>query len=547
MERECKLIFRDDTLAPRIFEILSTTSTIGGYNNKGKREWMIEDVYFDTPDLTLERLDCVCRVRKIGEERYLEFKRRIVDAGYKACYERNRFPINTPLWSQIPIIREKLGRFVDLGDKEIEHVLTVKTNRTEIFWEASFSPSGFLMHLDEVRYTLPTSDVIDTQFEVELKEPPDSVNVDVFREILLNLFGLIPIRRSKLSRCSRLLRRIRGLTAGIPQKVILDMDPGVDDALAIFLAMNSPEIEVLAITTVTGNIDAESSARNARIILDFLRTQPGKHFPIPIIAQGCAPDISRQNATNVHGPDGLGGISLEWGEPKTPMAEKNAVELIGELLTEHPKEITIIATGPLTNIAQCIRQCPDAMRQVKELVVMGGVFFESGNRTQTAEFNIHADPKSAKVVLEFCRGLETDEIIPLTFVGLDVTHQVRLRKEWVHALGDKGNPIALFIRRFAAHYMDFYRKNEGLNGCYLHDPLAVGYVIDPTLCETEQYHVEIESEGEITNGMTIADYRPTQIFREKEKEVTGVCVKVDSKRFESLFMRRVFGDDVCSG
>ena len=330
---------------------------------------------------------------------------------------------------------------------------------------------------------------------------------------------------------------------GTPQKVILDMDPGVDDALAILLAMNSPEIEVLAITTVAGNIDAKSSARNARIILDFLRTQHGRHFPIPIIAQGCTPDISRQNATNVHGPDGLGGISSKWREPKTPMAEKDGVELIGELLTKHPKEITIIATGPLTNIAQCIRKSQNAMRRVKELVVMGGVFFESGNRTQTAEFNIHSDPKSAKVVLEFCRG--SDEIIPLTFVGLDVTHQVRLRREWVHALKDKGNPIASFVQSFVDHYMDFYRKNEGLNGCYLHDPLAVGYVIDPTLCETERYHVEIETEGEITKGMTIADYRPTQIFRKKEKEVTGVCVKVDSKRFESLFMRRVFGEDVC--
>ena len=515
MERECKLIFRDDTLAPSIFEILSTSPAIGGYSNRGKRAWGTEDVYFDTSDLSLERLQCGCRVRTIGGDKILELKKRTEDVGYKACYERKQFPIDASVHKQIPFIREKLRSFVppDLRDKEIGAVLRVQTRRTEVSWGADFSTSEFLMHLDEVQYFLPhTSEVIGTHFEVELKEDPEGVHVDVFREILCNLFGLIPIRRSKLARCSRLLKHIRERAVGSPQKVILDMDPGVDDALAILLAMNSPEMEVLAITTVAGNIDAKCSSRNARIVLDFIRDNAPDHS-MPIVACGGTPETRGQDASDVHGPDGLGGISSAWGEPRTPLSKNRAVEVIKDLLAQHLKDITLIATGPLTNIAECIQRHPEAMRQVKELVVMGGVFFESGNRTQAAEFNIHADPKAAKIVLDFCRGSGSEEVIPLTFVGLDVTHQVRLRREWVRALADKGHPVGQFVEKFAACYMDFYRRNEGLNGCYLHDPLAVGCVIDPTFCEMEHYHVEVETKGEHTCGMTVADYRPTQIFK----------------------------------
>ncbi|MBC8460034.1 MAG: nucleoside hydrolase [Deltaproteobacteria bacterium] len=540
MERECKLIFQDDALASGIFNILSKTPSLRGYHSHGKQEWTIEDIYFDTPNLALEDMNCVCRIRRVHDDSYLELKKRTVSIGYKACYEKKRFPMNSPLSSQVDEIREKVGNFasLDQNSKEIAPILRVKTNRTELHWGADFSDSFFLMHLDKVEYFFPESkEVIETHFEIELKEEPDGVHVDVFREILRNLFGLIPIRRAKLARCSRLLRKKDRL----PQKIILDMDPGVDDALAIFLAMNSPEIEVLAITAVGGNIDVESSARNARIVLDFLR-QRDNNLSIPPVAIGCQPLDAIRDASDVHGCDGLGGISCKWGEPKVPLSKDGAVEIIRKLTEKYPNEITIVATGPLTNIARCIEQYPDAVRQVKELVVMGGVFFESGNRTQAAEFNIHTDPKAAKKVLDFSRGFDESMRTPLTFVGLDVTHQVRLRREWVHSLANKGNETAQFVRKITKCYMDFYKKNEGLNGCYLHDPLAIAYVIEPTLCEVERYHVEIETEGEFTSGMTVADYRPTQIFREEEKEITGVCIKVDASRFEQLFMRQVFGD-----
>jgi len=540
MERECKLIFQDDALASGIFDILSKTPSLRGYRSHGKQEWTIEDIYFDTPELALEHLDCVCRIRRVHDDSYLELKKRTVNVGYKACYEKKCFPINFCASSQVDKIREKLRDFapLDINHKEIAPILRVKTNRTELHWGADFSDSFFLMYLDKVEYSFPEStEVIETHFEIELKEEPNGVHVDVFREILRNLFGLIPIRRSKLARCSRLLREKDRL----PQKVILDMDPGVDDAVAILLAMNSPEIEVIAITAVGGNIDVDSSARNARIVLDFLRQGDNK-LPIPPVAIGCQLSDSIRDASDVHGCDGLGGISKKWGEPEVPLSKDGAVEIIRKLTEKYPNEITIVATGPLTNIARCIEQYPDTVRRVKELVVMGGVFFESGNRTQAAEFNIHNNPKAAKKVLDFSCGLDDSTMIPLTFVGLDVTHQVRLRREWVKLLQDRGNEIAKFVQKILKTYMDFYQRNEGLNGCYLHDPLAVAYVIKPELFEVEKYYVEVETEGGSTSGMTVADYRPTQIFREKEKETTGVCIKVDASRFEQLFMRRVFGD-----
>ena len=540
--RECKLVFQDDALALGVFNILSKTPSLRGYRSRGRKEWMIEDLYFDTPTLLLEHLDCVCRIRKVRDDNYLEIKKRTVNVGYKACYENERFPISPYSPDQIDEFRSKIRDFVPSGldHREIAPILHIKTNRTELHWGGDFSNSSFLVHLDKVEYSFPESkEVVETHYEIELKEEPDGVHVDIFREILQNLFGLIPIRRSKLARCSRLLHQ----KDSTPQKVILDMDPGVDDALAILLAMNSPEIDVLAITTVGGNIDVESSARNARIVLDFLRRR-NNNLSMPPVAVGFMPADSLQDASNVHGPDGLGGVFLEWGEPEVPVSKDGAIETIRKLTEKYPNEVTIIATGPLTNIARCAEQYPDAVRRAKELVVMGGVFFESGNRTQAAEFNIHTDPKAAKTVLDFSRGSDGSGIVPLTFVGLDVTHQVRLRREWVNLLANKGNEIALFVQKISGCYMDFYHRNEGVNGCYLHDPLAVAYVINPILCEVEEYHVEIETEGKFTSGMTVADYRPTQIFREEKKEITGVCIKVDASQFERLFMKRVFEDEI---
>jgi len=178
---------------------------------------------------------------------------------------------------------------------------------------------------------------------------------------------------------------------------------------------------------------------------------------------------------------------------------------------------------------------------------MGGVFFQAGNRSPVAEFNIHTDPLAARKVVKFSRAPVSSgpyrwrENLPLTFVGLDVTHQVRFQRQVLEdALKKKPkDPNLLFTKEITGHYMDFYYRNEGLDGCYLHDPLAVAYVIDPSLCEARQFHVEVETRGEFTTGMTIADNRPTRLFKDKMKEVTWVCYKVDAERFEEMFYKRV--------
>ncbi|MBF0528727.1 MAG: nucleoside hydrolase, partial [Deltaproteobacteria bacterium] len=204
-------------------------------------------------------------------------------------------------------------------------------------------------------------------------------------------------------------------------------------------------------------------------------------------------------------------------------------------------------TGPLNNLADWMENCPETVKRLREIISMGGVFFQAGNRSQAAEFNIHANPAAARRVVEFCRAptssgiYEWRETLPLTFVGLDVTHQVRFRREILNELLNSGgrSEHLSFIRDITRFYMDFYYRNEGLDGCYLHDPLAVAYVVDPTLCQAEQYIVEVEDRGDFTKGMTVADYRPTRLFKDKMKEVTWVCYKVQSRRFEEMFVDRV--------
>lgn len=260
------------------------------------------------------------------------------------------------------------------------------------------------------------------------------------------------------------------------------------------------------------------------------------------------------DAANVHGPDGLGGVCSKYLDPAVQEQIRSepdaAFHLFKEILSGHgPETVTLVTTGPLTNVAHWIKKAPKTVKMLKEIISMGGVFFQAGNHSQAAEFNVHSDPTSGRKVVEFCRkqassGIyEGKETIPLTFIGLDVTHQVRFRRERLdQALKERPNePGLLFIKEITGHYMDFYFRNEGLNGCYLHDPLAVGYLIDPGLYQAERYHMEVENKGKFTSGMTVADYRPTRLFKDKSKEVTWVCYKVQSERFEETFLKRLLG------
>jgi purine nucleosidase len=551
MEREVKLIFSDDAIAEYVFEIISRGIEINNLRGGRPKEQNFYDIYFDTDNLLFEQNGFVSRLRKEQEERRLEVKWLERYSGNLAVYNTKKSKIMQES-EAINIIKDTiqennpLNILKDQIHKEsIKPIAEIVIYRKIIPFTNIAGDIKIWLNLDRVIYRIPGNDKeTDLHFEIEIKSEPESGDIDVFRERLRNLFGLIPFRRSKLSRFSFVIRKRNKLRNKERVKVILDMDPGVDDALAIMLAMNSPELEVLAITSVGGNVDEFRCAKNAAFVIDYLNKN--KNNPIkdlPVIACGTSSKKKLPDASNVHGPDGLGGLVNDWSPPDYLNIEKDALKLIKNYIEKYPGDITIISTGPATNIANLIKKHPESLKKVNEIVMMGGVFFDAGNRSQSAEFNIHADAKSAKEMLHFCRSnpgsSDNFNYIPLTFVGLDVTHKARLLRSNVENLVKAGNKKAKFVEGISKFYMDFYNSNEGLNGCYLHDPLAVGYVIDPSFCETELYHVEIEAGGEYTYGSSIADYRPSRLFKDISKEVTGVCVKVKHNKFEKFFLERV--------
>ncbi len=333
------------------------------------------------------------------------------------------------------------------------------------------------------------------------------------------------------------------------KRVILDMDPGVDDALAIILAMLSPELKVEAITTVSGNVRVDQCMRNVRRILEVLKPDTP-----PIIAKGHADpmitveplpntsDGNRITSADVHGSDGLGdvdrlvsgdGVTKRYPEPSLyAVSSDHAVDVILSLAADHPGEITLIPTGPLTNIAAAVIQDIERMRKIKEIIIMGGAFRVPGNVTAAAEFNIFFDPHAADVVVK--SGL------PITFVGLDVTRQVLLRRSYVEQeVKPLNTQLAQFICDVTGVYMDFHRKYYGFDGCYMHDPLAIGTVIKPDIVQSEEIHVQVETQGNVTSGMTVADLR--RMKSHKPTPNVRVCTNVDADRFLTLFWRTING------
>lgn len=319
-----------------------------------------------------------------------------------------------------------------------------------------------------------------------------------------------------------------------PRRIIIDTDPGVDDALALLLALRSPELHVEAITVVSGNVRLELCLENVFRVLDAAGVTER-----PPVALGCEHPLSRDPvaATHVHGDDGLGRITelrepdgrLRYPIPAIEPAGRHAVDVILELIGNHPGQITIVALGPLTNIATAIRKDAAAMRQVKELIVMGGSLNGQGNVTPVAEFNFYADPEAARVVVQSGIGL--------TIVGLDVTHRAILpRKEFDERTNKKTGPYTRFLRDLTANWFDF-AESRALDGAYLHDPLAIGVAIDPSFVRTESFLADIETTGELTQGMLVTDRRGV-VGVEQGAPIRG-CVEVDAARFVSFFLSRV--------
>jgi len=308
--------------------------------------------------------------------------------------------------------------------------------------------------------------------------------------------------------------------------IILDTDPGIDDALAFILAFNSPELKVEAVTTVAGNVNHMKGHRNAKKLLEFLGVTE-----VPVCEGAVIPLIKKLgHAEEFHGKTGLGDSELP--EPTMATDPRNAVDIIIEKANELGKELTLVAIGPLTNIAVAILADPTLPEKVDKLVIMGGAFnltpYGHGNANSVAEFNIWLDPEAAKIV--FNSG------IPIVAVGLDTTTHLdyRMSREMFKDIVSKGNRTTDLVNDLCKGLV------ERLNGFSLRDPQAMAYIIDPTMFTTEKYKVDVECSGQLTRGMTVVERRLYRIV--KDEANVEVVVKVEASRFLGLIKERISGE-----
>ncbi|MDF1621507.1 nucleoside hydrolase [Pseudothioclava nitratireducens] len=306
------------------------------------------------------------------------------------------------------------------------------------------------------------------------------------------------------------------------RKIIIDTDPGQDDAVAILLALASPELEVLGITCVAGNVPLTLTALNARKVCELAGRADMRVFA------GCDRPMARDlvTAEYVHGKTGLDGIELP--EPRMALDEQHAVDFLIETLRAEPEgAVTLCPLGPLTNIATAMERAPDIVPKIAEIVLMGGAYFEVGNVTPAAEFNIYVDPQAADIV--FKSG------VPLVVMPLDVTHQVlttRPRIETLRALGTRvGHAVASWTDFFERYDMAKY----GSQGAPLHDPCVIAYLLQPGLFSGRHVNVEIETGSELTLGMTVADW-----WRVTDRPANAMFMgDVDAEGFYALLTERI--------
>jgi purine nucleosidase len=302
-----------------------------------------------------------------------------------------------------------------------------------------------------------------------------------------------------------------------PTRVVIDTDPGVDDAVAILLALVSPELDVLALTTVTGNVNLDHTTENARRLLELANR------PDVLVAAGCAVPLNGEpkHASEVHGNDGLG--DLEWPTPSIPVSETHAVDLLAELINEGP--LTIIAIGPLTNLAMLVQQYPGIDEKLEHLVIMGGASWQ-GNVNAAAEFNIWADPEAAKIVF----GAKWK----ITFMPLDLTHQAYLNDDdlaYFRSLNTEvGARVANFLEPYALFHVEWYGNRDII----MHDAMAVYQVIDPTAITCQGVTVQVETGGEYSRGATWVDRG-----HQHADSSTRVGVSVDNDTFRMFLRERL--------
>ena len=306
------------------------------------------------------------------------------------------------------------------------------------------------------------------------------------------------------------------------KKAMIDCDVGIDDALALILAFHSLELEVKAVTGVNGNVPLEQVFENIQKVLSLI--QPKNK---PLIAKGADQPLRGKStyAHSVHGKDGLGGAKIDRrkGEEGWHLFTGSAEELITKMARQYPDEMTLIATAPLTNLALALQRDREGMRKLHEITIMGGAVRTPGNITPNAEFNIYSDPLAAKIVL--------DSGLPITLVPLDVTHQVSLTPQWME---ERVKPINNSFSKFVIEATGYHSTSHQFRNrerIYLHDPLAVGVVINPTLVRRERLSIDVETQEGEYFGKT---------SEVKEAPEIDVCLGVDSQKFLELFASRLY-------
>lgn len=328
-------------------------------------------------------------------------------------------------------------------------------------------------------------------------------------------------------------------TPEAPRRVIIDVDPGIDDALAMLLAMRSPELKIEAFTVVSGNVLVDQGAQNALKLVEL-----AGRGDIPV-AMGARYPLKRKliTAETIHGEDGLGNRPLPT--PKGTLDARSAVDAIIEIVSASPGEITLLPVGPLTNIALAFQKRPRLASQVAEIILMGGSI-AGGNATAAAEANIYNDPEAADIV--FKSGA------PITMVDLQATAQTRIERKHLPRLERSSSPVAKYVAALGDVYIAFAERLGFFEGSDLHDPLAIGLAIDKTLAlEMRPMWIGVETKGELTYGETVANrYLMDEALQDlgdrytisgfpKVKPNAEVPLKIDGERFLELFLSRLEG------
>ena len=306
-----------------------------------------------------------------------------------------------------------------------------------------------------------------------------------------------------------------------PRHILFDTDPGIDDSLAILLALASPELKVEGVSVVHGNCSVDQALTNALSILELAKAEQipvARGFELPLVQPSLL-------APETHGNTGLGYAQLP--APKIKPIAQHSVDFLIEKIMSAPGEMTLVCIGPLTNVAVAIRKEPRIVQAVKDVIIMGGAIRHQGNTTPQAEFNVYVDPHAAHIVYH--------SSMPITLVPLDVTYQCVLTHDDVNRLLKIKSPISTFIVDSTRFYMEFHNEYQKIAGCIINDPLALALTFAPELCDYEGHFVDVDISGGVSMGNTFADfYKMT-----KRPANMKVALGVRARDFIDLFMERV--------